>query len=319
MRKIRINFANYWDGPRHDYEHDPVYKFLCEHYDVEVSHDPEYLFCEIHGHDDLKYNCVKIASTGENMVPDFSRFDYVMGFDYINFGDRYLRFPLYLQYEEYHRLKDAPERRNPEELLNRKFCSFVVSNSKGADPIREYFFHELSKYKRVDSGGRYLNNVGEPVKDKLAFCAQYKFNIAIENSSSPGYVTEKIMQPLTVNSIQIYYGDPLIENDFSPECMVRIKSKDDIDRAVSEIVALDNDEEAYLKKCLASRLTKPWDYYLKQRELFLLHIIEQPVEMARRTVDYGYQKAFREKLRRLYKQDDLIKLPLRLIRKIIGK
>ena len=58
MRTIRINFVNYWDGPRHDYEHDPVYQFLCQHYDVEISDKPEYLFCEIHGHDDLDYNCV---------------------------------------------------------------------------------------------------------------------------------------------------------------------------------------------------------------------------------------------------------------------
>lgn len=316
MKTIRINFVNYWDGPKHNYERDPIYKFLQQHYNVEISDNPDYLFCEVHGHDDLKYDCVKIVFTGENIVPDFSRFDYVMGFDYITFGDRYLRFPLYCQYKEYAQLKDLPSMQNPAELLNRKFCSFVVSNSCG-DPIRDKFFHELSKHKRVDSGGGYLNNVGGRVKSKLDFCAQYKFNIAIENSASPGYVTEKIMQPLTVKSVPIYYGDPMIHNDFTSECMVRIKSKEDIERAIEEVIALDKDDDAYLQKCLAPRLVKPWEYYLKARERFLRNIIEQPLSEARRTVNYGQQASFRAKLRQLYKQDDIIKTPIRLLRKIV--
>ena len=41
-------------------------------------------------------NAVKIYFTGENDVPDFNLADYALGFHYIDFGDRYLRFPLYL-------------------------------------------------------------------------------------------------------------------------------------------------------------------------------------------------------------------------------
>lgn len=318
MKTIKINFANYWDGARHDYANDPVYKFLCSRYNVEISQEPDYLFCEVHGHDDLRFDCVKIVASGENMVPDFSRFDYVMGFDYIEFSDRYLRFPLYAQYDEYENLK-APPAAGIEKasLLNRKFCSFVVSNSRGADPVRDRFFKELSKYKKVDSGGRHLNNIGGAVQDKLSFCAKYKFNIAIENSSSPGYVTEKVMQPLSVNSVPIYYGDPLVSNDFNPGCMVRIGGADDIDRAIAEIIELDRNDEAYLEKCLAPRLAKPWDFYLRKREAFISHIIEQPLQSARRTVDYGYQHAFRRKLRSLYSMDDLLKKPVRLLREFI--
>ena len=35
---------------------------------------------------------------------------------------------------------------------------------------------------------------------------KYKFNICFENSSTPGYVTEKIIQSMYVNSIPIYWG-----------------------------------------------------------------------------------------------------------------
>ena len=53
--------------------------------------------------------------------------------------------------------------------MKENFCNFVYSNSGWADPIREKFYKEISKYKRVDSGGAYLNNIGYRVPDKLDF------------------------------------------------------------------------------------------------------------------------------------------------------
>ena len=311
-KKIRVKWGTYGNGSPANYTKDPIYQFLRDNYDLEFCDNPDYLICDIASHDDLQYDCVKIISTIENVVPDFSRYDYVMGFDYIAFGDRYQRVPLFASYESYTALKGQHEFSAEEKkaLLNRKFCSFVVSNA-GADPMREKFFHELSKYKHVDSGGRFLNNVGGAVKDKLAFCRGYKFNIAIENSVSPGYVTEKVMEPLIVHSIPIYYGDPLITNDFQEGCMVRIKDENDVQRAIDEIIFLDTHDDAYLERCLAPRLIHEWDYYQKQREDFLRNIFDQPIEKAKRTVPYGFQGHYRKKLRQFYRLDDLLKWPYR--------
>lgn len=317
-KTIRVKwgeYANNGDPIEESFE----YRTLSKHFDLEITDKPDYLFCNIIKHDDLKYNgCVKIARTGENVVPDFNRYDYAIGFDYITFNDRYLRVPLYVEYQAYKDLEHILD--NPPssgELLNRKFCSFVVSNA-GADPLRDYFFKELSKYKKVDSGGRHLNNIGGPVADKLEFCRQYKFNIAVENSVSPGYTTEKVMQPLTVHSVPIYYGDPLVNNDFTSECMVRIRNKDDVARAIEEVIALDKNDDAYLQKCLAKPLVREWDYFHKQREQWLLNIFSQPLETARRTVDFGYQRAMRSKLWQLYRQDAILKAPLRKVRSIFS-
>lgn len=161
-KKIKVRWGTYGNGAPANYEKSPIYEFLMENYDVEFSDDPDYLICDIASHDDLDYDCVKIIATIENSIPDFSRYDYVMGFDYLTFGDRYQRIPLFASYKSYEALKEqktACSESEKEALLKRKFCSFVVSNS-GADPLRERFFHELSKYKRVDSGGRFLNNIG---------------------------------------------------------------------------------------------------------------------------------------------------------------
>ena len=311
---IRIKWGTYGNGKPADYTKDPIYHFLKDNYELEFCDRPDYLICDIASHDDLQYECVKIISTIENVVPDFSRYDYVMGFDYISFGDRYQRVPLFASYRSYEALKEHHEYSETEKeaLLKRKFCSFVVSNA-GADPLRERFFRELSKYKRVDSGGRFLNNVGGPVKDKLEFCSKYKFNIAIENSVSPGYVTEKLMEPLTVHSVPIYYGDPLVTNDFQESCMIRVKDENDIQRAIEEVIYLDTHDEAYLERCLAPCLAREWDYHQKQREAFLRQIFDQPLEKAKRTVNYGFQRHYRKKLRQLFGFDDIIKWPFRKI------
>ena len=56
--------------------------------------------------------------------------DYGIGFHYLNFEDRYLRFPEYF-------LKITPEvqeRKNiTQDYLNRDFCNFIYSNSKNGE------------------------------------------------------------------------------------------------------------------------------------------------------------------------------------------
>ena len=47
----------------------------------------------------------------------------------------------------------------------------------------------------------------ESVSNKMDFIKDYKFVISFENSSNPGYTTEKLIEPMLVNSIPIYWGN----------------------------------------------------------------------------------------------------------------
>ena len=291
MKRIKLKFLDCYKG--HVPENDRYYKLLSRHYKVELSDEPDYVVdCGLGtDHLDSKYkNCIKILSTGENMTPDFNLFDYAIGFDFIEFGDRYLRQPLFAFYDAFGRLESSPP--SAKELLKREFCSFVVSNSKG-DPFRTEFFKALSKYRPVASGGGYLNNIGERVANKVEFCSKFKFNIAFENAVSDGYVTEKIMEPLSVWSVPIYYGSPSIQKDFYPQCMVRVADKHDLARAIDEILYLDTHDEAYLEKCTAKRLICNVSEYDEQLERFLCNIIDRPIESARRLCEYGWQADYR--------------------------
>jgi len=299
MRKrLRIKFIDGWKGWR--MEDDYVVKVLRERYDLELcDRNPDYVYSVGVGFGDTDFlypDAVKIVFIGENRTPDFNRFDYAIGFDHLEFGDRYLRFPLFVTYPSHAQLMRSDNMLSDAALLNRKFCSFVVSNRHG-DPLRERFFAELSRYKRVDSGGRVLNNMGARVPDKLGFCSQYKFNIAFENSVYPGYVTEKLVDALAAQTVPVYYGDPLVDRDVNPGCFIRVRDEADVARAIEEIKRLDADDAAYLALCRAPKLVMPAGEYDARLRRFLANVFDPPKEEARRLAGFGSQANYREQLR----------------------
>lgn len=301
MKEIKIGFTDFWGGfvPEESF----FYRFLSRHYRVVLSDEPDYLFYSCGGYNHLRYpHCVRIFFTGENIVPDFNVCDYGIGFHHIDFEDRFLRFPLFLihkdSWEELARL-EQPRHPSPG-LAQRRFCNFVYSNGREADPLREHFFHELSRYKQVDSGGRYLNNIGGAVKDKLEFLSHYKFTIAFENCAMSGYTTEKILDPMRVDSLPIYYGDPRIDSDFNPRSFVWVKDRGEVEASIEEIIRLDGDEDAYLEKLSQPWFSRPstYDYYTEQLLTFFRNIFDVPLEKAFRTTNYAWAGLYKRNLKR---------------------
>lgn len=292
---IKIKFTDQWDNFKP--EETNLFRWLDEAFDIELSDKPDFVITGPFGYDHMKHDCVKIVYTGENYTPDFNLFDYAIGFDDIKFGDRYLRFPLFALRDEFTSFRAQPVP-SDRELLERDFCSFVVSNPRG-NPIREKFFNALSKYKPVASGGKLLNNVGGCVADKFAFTARYKFAIAFENSAHPGYVTEKIMDPMSVWSIPIYWGDPEVGRDFDGKSFVHVRDEDDIPRAIEEVIRLDKDDAAYLEMCKAKSLMKSPEEWKREFVTFFGNIFGQEPCKARRVADYGFQSEhYRPELKR---------------------
>ena len=60
-------------------------------------------------------------------------------------------------------------------------------------------------------------------KDKQVLLSKYRFTLAIENFSFPGYVTEKIFDALAAGSIPVYLGAPDIEEFVPPEVFVDVR------------------------------------------------------------------------------------------------
>ena len=246
MKKtIKIDFVDFWP----DFVKTDNYfiNVLKKYYEVEISPEPDYVFCSYFSDKHFRYrDCVKIYYIGENLVPDFNLYDYALGFHHLKFEDRYLRLPHYVLYDD--AIEPALHKHEHEDsyyLSRKKFCNRVVSNPD-ADGARERMFKALGHIAQVDSGGRYGNNVGGPVKDKLAFEREYRFTLAYENSSTPGYVTEKIFQAFAGETVPVYWGDPGIAKEFNPEAFINVMDYPDLKAAVKAVKAVWEDEERYL-------------------------------------------------------------------------
>lgn len=220
----------------------------------EFSDSPDFLFFSCEGTEHYKYdNCVKIFFTGEPVTPDFNQCDYAIGYDELEFGERYCKKPYWQN-----RMKPSTTTKSDEELLNRKFCNFIYSNeTRGTSvELRKKFALELMKYKNVDCPGKVLNNMKDAIASrhdnweeaKIRFIEDYKFTIAFENNKMLGYTTEKLEDPLYAHSVPIYWGNPNVGNEFNSQAFVYCDGgEENFEEVIEEIIYLDTHDEEYLK------------------------------------------------------------------------
>lgn len=322
-KKIKIDFVDFW--PDLIKENNFFTDILEKYYDIEISSDPDYVFCSYFDNKHLNYrNCVKIFFIGENMVPDFNLYDYAMGFHYISFEDRYLRLPLYALYTQHYDLFYKKHTYSDEYYLSKKkFCNCVISNPYPfADRRRDKMYEALSKYKPVGSGGRYNNNVGGPVKDKISFEKEYKFSLSFENSYSPGYTTEKIVESFAGDTIPIYWGNPRIAEEFNPDSFINCHDFPSLNAVVERVKEIDNDDELFLKMIKAPALNENSlaSKYMRDgyADDFLRNIFDQdPKDAIRRNMVYVGLKYQARALSagRFHNTMDLIRRPIHYIKK----
>jgi hypothetical protein len=135
-----------------------------------------------------------------------------------------------------------------------KFCLFSVSNPIGED--RNKFFQELSKYKPIDSCGKYLNNMGKQCpgsdyqsKEYVDFISDYKFMICFESKVNNNYLTEKLITAYISGTIPIYWGCPNLEEYANMDSILYLKNgytQEDVKALIEDIKKLEKSER--LKK-----------------------------------------------------------------------
>ena len=284
---IKIRFMDYWSGFAPSGSDYLIKQILDRHFDVEVCDDADYVFFSANGesHWSVPDRAVKIFHTGENMTPDFNACDYAIGFDWMDFGDRYIRFPLYLFYDRalLDRMLAKHELPPDWDLAAEKpdFCSFVVSNP--LNPYRNEAFRKLNGYRKVDSGGRYLNNTGGPVADKFVFESRHKFSLCFENGSHPGYTTEKLVEALAARTVPIYWGDPEVGKVFNTKAFIQVSDYASLDDALMWVREVDADDALYMSMLREPALlpgAPSVDEEMARLEAWLLPIFSVPLGSA---------------------------------------
>lgn len=244
MEEIKINFVDFWTG--FDKENNYFFNLLTKKYKVRIDENPDLLFYSCFGQEYLNYNCKRIFYTGENNRPEFLACDFAFSFDLID-RKNHFRLPLYSLYIDGHNMLTQLEIVKTREEAKKswdaksKFCCMVVSNPNCEERLK--FFKNLSKIKRVDSGGKVLNNVGGRVPNKNEFIKDYKFVISFENSQQDGYTTEKIMEPIFMDCVPIYWGNKLIDKDFNPKRFIDYNKFQSEKELIDKLIEIDKNDE----------------------------------------------------------------------------
>ncbi|GAA8049949.1 glycosyltransferase family 10 [Helicobacter pylori] len=280
---LKIAVANWWgDEEVKEFKKNILYFILSQRYTITLHRNPDKPADIVFGNPlgsarkILSYqNAKRVFYTGENESPNFNLFDYAIGFDELDFNNRYLRMPLYYD-RLHHKAESVNDTTAPYKLkdnslytlkkpthhfkenhpnlcavvndesdpLKRGFASFVASNPNA--PKRNAFYDALNAIEPVTGGGSVRNTLGYKVENKNEFLSQYKFNLCFENTQGYGYVTEKIIDAYFSHTIPIYWGSPSVAKDFNPKSFVNVHDFKNFDEAIDYVRYLHTHPNAYL-------------------------------------------------------------------------
>jgi hypothetical protein len=253
---------------------------LNTQYEVTIDNaNPDYLIFgdRNFGENNLNYSpgkTVKIFYTGENQRPWDYQAHYALSFEHVE-NEKMYRLPLYVIYDWHNRMKKemswATHIRDESDLdadKKQKFCSFVVRNPGCVR--RNEFFHKLSARKHVDSGGPLFNNIGRVLdygdaapKAKNEWLKDYKFNICFENSTYPGYTTEKLYEAYIGGTIPIYWGSATIEVDFNPKAFLNWYDYGSDEALIDAVLELDSNPHKYRDMYMQPLFTNGVNRFMK--------------------------------------------------------
>ncbi len=288
MKTVKLFYLGFWSDFSN--ENNMFTNILKKRYNVEIDPvNPDFLICSplCPPFQYMKYDCPRIMYTGEFISPDFTAIDYFIGFDDIQFGDRCLRFPLFLYNVSgsSNSLKPLTKDEAFKELKSKEyFCNYIFGHDTALG-IREKILEQLQEYKRVECAGTHRNNMpnGETYNyhTKHQLMRKCKFTIAAESVCYPGFTSEKIGHAYDAYTVPIYFGDPDITKDFNDKSFINCGN---IENAIKKVIELDNNDELYIETLCQYRynITDYENVMYKKLEDFLYNIFDQDKESAYR-------------------------------------
>lgn len=209
FRQLPINSNNKWEGIEFTYNQN-----IETDYAVVLNYIPK-------GSEQILQNSKKIwafmqepcvGSINQWVESGHENFDKVYTHHIFNNDSKYIPTQTCLPW---HVDRAYDELINLQPLKKIKKISWIVSNLNflPGHKLRMQLHKEVLKRQiPIDIFGRGIN----PIEDKFDGLAEYEYSIAIENSSSPHYWTEKIADCFLSYTVPIYYGCTNI-GDYFPE------------------------------------------------------------------------------------------------------
>ena len=273
------------------------------------------IFCSDFGY--THYNeafddIIKVYFSIEDCIPNLNYVDYAISTYEDNMMGRNYTMPTIIHYMPLYsnidqHIKNDYEKYNDDELFNRKFASYIVSNYQFCDPKRIRLYDVLNSYKKVYSPGVVNHNCefSDIIKDyeaknildeKREFIKQFKFNLAFENTVSPGYLTEKIGDAFYNMTIPIYYGDSICKKMFNEKAFIDITDMNNEDILINVKDVCEN-KTKYLDMLYSDKINKTCNNYLYGLYDFLVYVYQNG---KKQVVKYGTHKRFQKEIYKLW-------------------
>jgi len=206
----------------------------------------------------------KVLYLGENVRPCYMNVDYSLSFDIHSYSGKNLYVPLWILRSTDFGVENGYKPYDPRDLSDLR----PLSTGKGIcyignneTPLRKTLIQFLLAHGlTVDCYGSHTNQVA----DKIAKLSQYQYSICLENSYTPGYVTEKLIDGYIAGTIPIYNGgvDTTIFNILS---FVNLDPYRDLDSDL--IRQIECNQEAYRSHSLM-----PYARYLGLRDSLIASV-----------------------------------------------
>lgn len=230
-------------------------------------------------------NSVRILFAGELRGVDFDLFDFVIGWEPLEMGPRFVR--MHPALREHRTLAMKLPNFSPMQMGEREFCNFIYSNPL-AHPFRDSLFFAVSNSRKVDSLGPHLRNtlnrapgqVGNWELEKIRMQARYRLSFAVENGLYPGYTTEKVFTALRAGSIPIYWGNPNVELDVNPLAILNLHLFNGVEEAAVKVLELGSDLERLTEMAAEPIFTPEQLTRIRESEDSLRRMLRHASEMA---------------------------------------
>jgi hypothetical protein len=115
------------------------------------------------------------------------------------------------------------------------------------------------------------------VENVFEFFAPYKFSLSFENSSHPGYATEKIFNAFKANCVPLYWGDETLKQDINPKRYISLHDFSSEKEFLDYIIEVDNNDDLYreyLKQPVLIDQKIPEYFKPENLRKFLVKIVE---------------------------------------------
>lgn len=271
---------------------------MSKYYNVEITDNPDYIICTCFSepYEFCEYPQIRIMITEENYIPDFNLVDYAISPYPVSFLDRAFYYPTFVKplcasdYTNAELLEKKDRHYDMDFVLNKEYFANFIYSHESENSIRGDFFKQLSTYKRIESPGRYLNNMpdGSVVEfrnnSKTDFQRKSKFTICFESTKNEGFITEKIIDAFYADTIPIYYGSNTVTDIFNSKAFINCNDFNSMNDVIEFIKKVDQDNSLYLEMMNQNIFITP-NYVsevITNFEKYIKYIFDQPIETAYR-------------------------------------